>query len=178
MFFYFDMFLSQHCIFLSNKLEFDFHILTMFFSSKKYNKKKGGSDMAVTVYADVLFAWNYLMDLVLLIVTTQFSRAMTRPLRISIAAALLALYGTLVFIPSLKMLYSVLGRIAVGVLAIYLLRLPGGLRGMIKGMVIFLWRPLYAAVRFSPWSWEAALGRCCTLSRSMGAFISRCHWER
>ncbi len=93
--------------------------------------------MAVTVYADVLFALNYLIDFILLIVTVQFSRAMTRPLRISVAAALLALYGTLVFIPSLKMLYSVLGRIAVGVLAIYLLRLPGGLRGMIKGMVIF-----------------------------------------
>lgn len=93
--------------------------------------------MAVTVYADVLFALNYLIDFILLIVTVQFSRAMTCPLRISVAAALLALYGTLVFIPSLKMLYSVLGRIAVGVLAIYLLRLPGGLRGMIKGMVIF-----------------------------------------
>lgn len=93
--------------------------------------------MAVTVYADVLFAWNYLIDFILLIVTVRFSRAMTHPLRIVIAAALLALYGTLVFVPSLKMLYSVLGRIAVGMLAIYLLRLPGGLRGLIKGIAIF-----------------------------------------
>lgn len=93
--------------------------------------------MEVTVYADVLFALNYLMDLLILFLTVQLTRLELKIGRISAAAGILALYGTLVFVPELRLLYSLLGRVAAGMLAVWMLRIPGGGRGFIKGLCIF-----------------------------------------
>lgn len=77
--------------------------------------------MVIDVYADVLFAINFLMDLIILFAAAVLSRIHISPPRISAAAALLALYGTVMFYPRIAFIYSVLGRAAVSAAAVLIL---------------------------------------------------------
>lgn len=92
--------------------------------------------MELNLYADLLFATNFLMDLVILFLTMQLSRIEFRLGRLSIAAVLMALYGTISFLPKLSFLVSFLGRSAVGALAIWILAPKGGMFGFLKARII------------------------------------------
>ncbi len=92
--------------------------------------------MELNLYADLLFATNFLMDLVILFLTMQLSRIEFRLGRLSIAAVLMALYGTVSFLPELSFFVSFLGRIVVGALAIWILSPRGGLFGFLKARMM------------------------------------------
>lgn len=63
------------------------------------------------MYIDVLFALNFLMNLVLLFMTAVAVRLRVSLLRITTASAFLALYGTLAVVPELNLLGSFMGKI-------------------------------------------------------------------
>ncbi len=77
--------------------------------------------MDVTVYIDVLFALNFFMNLVLLFLTALAVRLSVSLWRITLSAGILALYGLLIVVPRLSLLFSFWGRFAVSVLAVMLL---------------------------------------------------------
>ncbi len=92
--------------------------------------------MELTVYADVLFATNFLMDLVILFLTVQLSRIDWRLGRLTIASALLALYGTVSFLPEVGVIPSFLGRGIVGMVAVWILKPNGGWLGFLKARIM------------------------------------------
>ena len=69
--------------------------------------------MEIAVYVDVLFALNFLMDLVMVFLTALVVKTQISIRRITLAAGILALYGTLIAIPRMQMWFSLVGRIAV-----------------------------------------------------------------
>ncbi len=93
--------------------------------------------MELTIYADVLFATNYLMDLVILFLTVQLSRNELKISRLSLATTLLAFYGTVSFVPELGWILSGVGKFLVGIMAIWILGPRGGWRGFLKMRVVF-----------------------------------------
>ncbi len=62
--------------------------------------------MEVTVYADILFATNFLMDTVIFYFMSILTRTNLKILRIALASAILAFYGTISFFPEFKILAS------------------------------------------------------------------------
>ncbi len=93
--------------------------------------------MELTIYADVLFATNFLMDLLILFLTVQLSRIPFNLARLTLATALLAFYGTVSFMPELSLITSFLGRAIVGAIGIWLLKPCGGWRGFRKAGAVF-----------------------------------------
>ncbi len=125
-------------LFLSKELELDFHILTVFALVKGYNKARNeGTKMNITIYADVLFATNFLMDLVILFLTMMLGRIEFCLRRLTLATTLLALYGTVSFLPELQLFFSMLGKILAGAVAVWMLKPQGGWRGFLKARIIF-----------------------------------------
>lgn len=92
--------------------------------------------MELTVYADVLFATNFLMDLIVLFLTVQLSRTELNLVRLTLADCIMALYGTVSFIPEMSFLVSFLGRSLVGMIATWILAPKGGWLGFLKTRVI------------------------------------------
>lgn len=86
----------------------------------------------IYIYADVMFAINYLFDLIILFAVSVMARLGFNILRISAASAVLALYAVLTVYPRLEMLYSVAGRIIISALAGLILSSKPTLRGTIK----------------------------------------------
>ncbi len=93
--------------------------------------------MELTIYADVLFATNFLMDLGILFLTMQLSRMKWKLFRLTLASGLLALYGTVSFMPELSGILSGVGRFLMGMIAVWILSPPGGWRGFLKARAIF-----------------------------------------
>lgn len=80
--------------------------------------------MEILIYADVLFATNYLMNLHILYDTAWLLRKKLVFWRISLGTALLSMYGTIVFFPNWSWMGTFLGRIAVSVAVVRILA-PG-----------------------------------------------------
>lgn len=93
--------------------------------------------MEIEVYADILFALNFFMDLNILFLTVILSRLKLSVLRITAAGSLLALYGTVMFYPELALWYSLPGRIAVSAGAIFLLKKRGRWIDFLKVYSVF-----------------------------------------
>lgn len=93
--------------------------------------------MEIEIYADVLFALNYLMDIQVLFLTSVLSRQRPVLWRLSGCTALLALYGTAVFYPEIGFLYSTAGRIGISALGIWLLCPGRGFAGFCKAYGVF-----------------------------------------
>ena len=90
--------------------------------------------MEVTVYLDVLFAVNFLMDLVMVFLAVLGTKSRISMWRLTLGAGLLALYGTLIVFPKLEGGFSLPGRIAVSLISVCLI-CPKGKRG--KGFLLF-----------------------------------------
>ena len=93
--------------------------------------------MVIDVYADVLFAINFLMDLVIIFVTAVMAREKICIARISIAAAVLASYGTFVFYPQISFIYSVLGRALMSAAAVIILCKSLNIKRLLKAALVF-----------------------------------------
>ncbi len=93
--------------------------------------------MEIIVYADILFFWNYLMDFQIIFLTTVFSRNSYNLGRMTLATGILALYGTLSFLPEYKLFYSLIGKFVVSGIAVFLIIFPCGWQRFWKGMGIF-----------------------------------------
>ncbi len=93
--------------------------------------------MEVTIYIDVLFALNFLMNLVLLFLTAMAVRIHISVPRMTAAAALMALYGVLAVLPVLSFLLSIVGKIAITIPAVLLLCRNENWRVQIKTWGIF-----------------------------------------
>ena len=93
--------------------------------------------MEIEIYADVLFALNYLMDMQVLFLTAVLGRQRPVLWRLSASTALLALYGTAVFYPEIGFLYSAAGRIGISALGVWLLCPGRGFVGFAKVYGIF-----------------------------------------
>lgn len=92
--------------------------------------------MELHIYGDLLFATNFLMDLVILFLTVQMSRIELNLGRLTVAAGVLALYGTVSFLPELSFFVSFLCRSAVGALAIWILAPKSGFFGFVKARMV------------------------------------------
>lgn len=90
--------------------------------------------MEVTVYLDVLFALNFLMDLLMVFLAALVTKTRISILRLTLAAGMLALYGTLIVFPNLQSGYSLMGRLAVSLAGVWTV-CPKGRRG--KGLLVF-----------------------------------------
>lgn len=77
--------------------------------------------MEVVVYADILFALNYLMDLWMILLVTAAGKLRLSVGRMTLSAAILAFYGSLIVFPQIHMAFSLGGRIAVSLLAMKIL---------------------------------------------------------
>lgn len=77
--------------------------------------------MEVVVYADILFALNYLMDLWMVLLVTAAGKLRPSVGRMTICSAILALYGSLIVFPDIHIAFSLVGRIIVSLLAMRIL---------------------------------------------------------
>ena len=93
--------------------------------------------MEIQIYADVLFALNFFMDLNILFITVLLGRIRLSILRISTAGFILALYGTAVFYPPIALGYSLPGRILISAGAVFLLEKHGRLIRFAKVYSLF-----------------------------------------
>lgn len=95
--------------------------------------------MEITIYADVLFGWNFLIDLFLLSVTVSLSRTEWRLGRMTLSAGMLALYGTMAFFPKWQILGGVAGKLIAGALALWILTpFDGWAKWGKRGVIFFL----------------------------------------
>lgn len=85
------------------------------------DRKNKENIMEIDIYLDVLFALNFIMDLVIIFAVTVLSRLKISITRISVSSGFLALYGTLIFQPGIDFFYSLTGRIFVSAAAVYVL---------------------------------------------------------
>ena len=76
--------------------------------------------MEVTVYLDVLFAINFLMDLVMVFLALLASKSRVSMWRLTFAAGLLALYGTFIVFPKLEGGFSLTGRVAISLISVWI----------------------------------------------------------
>ncbi len=67
----------------------------------------------MTVYIDVLFAVNMIINCLLLLATAKITRQSTSPVRIALGSAAGAVYAVCMFFPQIKALYSAAAKIAV-----------------------------------------------------------------
>jgi len=93
--------------------------------------------MEVTVYIDVLFALNFLMNLVLLFLTALAVRIPVSLARITASATLLAVYGVLVVFPELSPVFSFVGKVGITVPAILILCSKEQRRLQLKTLGVF-----------------------------------------
>ncbi len=77
--------------------------------------------MEIVVYADVLFALNFFMDLVMVFLVKVVTKSPASVLRLTLASAVLGIYGTLMVAPNTEIWFSFLGRVIVSFLAIRIL---------------------------------------------------------
>lgn len=89
--------------------------------------------MEVIVYADVLFALNFLMDLVMVFLTRLVTKQPVSVCRLTVAALILAVYGTLVVFPNMELCFSLSGRVILSFLALRCL----GRKQWIKTVMVF-----------------------------------------
>lgn len=68
--------------------------------------------MTVDIYIDILFVINFIINSLIIVLSGVLLRFRMSLLRIALGAAVLALYGVLMFYPPAKPVYSVVGRIA------------------------------------------------------------------
>ena len=90
--------------------------------------------MEITVYADVLFATNFLMDTVILYFMSILTRTSIKILRLACASAILALYGTVSFFPKFEFLASLPFLLIFSALAVSLF---GMKYGFLKRYIVF-----------------------------------------
>lgn len=93
--------------------------------------------MEVVIYADVLFALNFFMDLVMVFLTLLAVKLRISMVRLTAAAAILALYGTLIVFPELHSWFSLLGRIGVSLLALKLVCPRKEHKQWLKAVLVF-----------------------------------------
>lgn len=74
--------------------------------------------MGLVIYADSLFLVNFFMDSVIIFAVFVLKHRRGSVLRVFFAAALSALYGTLMFFKELAFMYGVIGKLTVSVLTI------------------------------------------------------------
>lgn len=90
--------------------------------------------MEITVYADILFATNFLMDTVILYFMSILTRTSLKILKIAFASAILALYGTVSFFPQFEFLTSLPFLLLVSAISIS----PFGIKsGFFKRYIVF-----------------------------------------
>lgn len=93
--------------------------------------------MEVVIYADVLFALNFFMDLVMVFLTLLAVKLRISMIRLTAATSMLAFYGTLIVFPELHSCFSLLGRVGVSLLALKLLCPKGGNKRWLKAVLVF-----------------------------------------
>ena len=86
------------------------------------------------MYLDVLFAINFLMDLVMVFLALLASKSRVSMWRLTFAAGLLALYGTFIVFPKLEGGFSLTGRVAISLISVWI-ACSKGKRG--KGFLMF-----------------------------------------
>lgn len=72
------------------------------------------------VYIDLLFLINFLFDISILFCTSLFLKRTISITRLSITAAVLALYSTVMFFPQIRLLYSLAGKVIVLLISVRL----------------------------------------------------------
>ncbi|MBQ4145138.1 MAG: sigma-E processing peptidase SpoIIGA, partial [Clostridia bacterium] len=77
--------------------------------------------MELTIYADILFGFNFLMNLLILFLTTQLSRVPIRPVRLSIVSFLLSIYAVVWFVPEYSFFSYVWIKLFSIIISIYML---------------------------------------------------------
>lgn len=93
--------------------------------------------MELTIYADILFGFNFLMNLLILFLTTQLSRVPIRPVRLSIVSFLLSIYAVVCFVPKYSFFSSVWIKLFSSIISIYMLIYPSKLQLFLKTISIF-----------------------------------------
>ena len=93
--------------------------------------------MELTIYADVLFGFNYFMDLLILFLTAELSRIPIKLGRLSLVTTLLTLYSVLCFMTQYSFSSSVFGKIIASSIAIFLLSYPAKLQAFLKSLCFF-----------------------------------------
>ncbi len=93
--------------------------------------------MGATVYADVLFLINFLINLIILKISSLFMKEKPLTSRFCLSSALGAVYAVLMFLPKLSFLYIFPFKIAVSVVMIKIISPGAGLIKIIKYTAVF-----------------------------------------
>lgn len=91
--------------------------------------------MTKTIYADILFLINFIVNYLILFTTARISSAPIRRLRLFFGASVGAIYGVAVFFPGLSFLSAAASKIAVSVLIVFI---AFGKRELSKNTLLFL----------------------------------------
>lgn len=89
------------------------------------------------MYVDVLVAENFIINLVILNITSRFSKLKTNKIKLMLGSLFGALYVLVVFFPSLEMFLALTMKIAVSVIMIIIAFTPGRFRDFFKATAIF-----------------------------------------
>ena len=94
--------------------------------------------MVVEIYLDVLFLENLVMNYLILLVTSKFSRRKTSNLRLFLGALIGALYFViLVVFPGMKIYYSTVSKIILSLVIVAVVFSPGKINVFFKTLAIF-----------------------------------------
>ena len=91
--------------------------------------------MIKTIYIDILFLINFIINYLILFTSAYMGTAQIRRLRLFLSAFIGAVYGTVLFFPSLSFLSSVIAKLSVSVLMVLC---AFGLSNIIKMTLLFL----------------------------------------
>lgn len=89
------------------------------------------------MYVDVLIIENFIINLVILNITSRFSKVKTNKKKLLLGAAFGALYVLIIFFPSLEVLLTLAMKIAVSVLMVIIAFAPERFKDFFKALAIF-----------------------------------------
>ncbi len=93
--------------------------------------------MNVTVYADVLFLINFIINIILLKISSMFMKNPMSPMRLSAAGGLGAIYAVCMFFPDISFLYIFPFRLLVSVIMLIIVCPKAGYIRLIKLTAVF-----------------------------------------
>lgn len=89
------------------------------------------------MYVDLLLIENFIINLIIMHITSRLSKVKTTKIKLILGSALGALYVLVVFFPSLKIFLTLLMKIAVSILMIIIVFTPERFKDFFKTLAIF-----------------------------------------
>ncbi|MCC5911873.1 MAG: sigma-E processing peptidase SpoIIGA [Clostridiaceae bacterium] len=91
----------------------------------------------MVIYAEYVFLENFIMNFIILSLTGRFAKYSTSKVKLTIAAAISALYAFIIFFPSLRFLFSIVMKLACSMIIIILAFTPDKFKDFFRLLGVF-----------------------------------------